>query len=398
MNPYDTIPMPAPPIAAEIVRPETLGPPETPGPPAYEPNENSLVQGYRHPNTTTTNSNTASLPSAGAGSATTGANSGLSLTPGLGGLAENGLRPASVINLSNSNDVVIGPMTQYQGAVTIYQYMDATVETSTRRGPISLGLKGNNTPDRLPNDDEKKCTIFDIHNLQTWLLIIVLIIIAGGVGIAIHLALLKNLADTDAGPRPPREIFFGNEYEDETIPNLGNGHLVIDRKQWGAATISPANALSLKHPIPQIIITHIGVQSNPCDNVYNCSIKMRTIQDSSIAEKKLNDLPANFYVSHDGYVYVGRGWNFQNAYTNHSLAICFMGDYIRFEPSDKQFDGVKYLLAYGVARSYITPDYLLIAHNQTKSTKSPGSYVYQEIVKWPHWYACGVHGKPKCDW
>lgn len=36
--------------------------------------------------------------------------------------------PASVINLSNSSDVVIGPMTQYQGSVTIYQYMDATVQ------------------------------------------------------------------------------------------------------------------------------------------------------------------------------------------------------------------------------------------------------------------------------
>lgn len=36
----------------------------------------------------------------------------------------------SVINLSNSSDVVIGPMTQYQGAVTIYQYMDATVEAT----------------------------------------------------------------------------------------------------------------------------------------------------------------------------------------------------------------------------------------------------------------------------
>lgn len=34
--------------------------------------------------------------------------------------------PSSVINLNSSSDVVIGPMTQYQGAVTIYQYMDAT--------------------------------------------------------------------------------------------------------------------------------------------------------------------------------------------------------------------------------------------------------------------------------
>lgn len=43
----------------------------------------------------------------------------------------------SIINLSNSQDVVIGPMTQYQGPVTIYQYMDATVES---RGAPSGGL------------------------------------------------------------------------------------------------------------------------------------------------------------------------------------------------------------------------------------------------------------------
>lgn len=39
------------------------------------------------------------------------------------------IQPTSVVNLSNSTDVVIGPMTQYQGPVTIYQYMDATVES-----------------------------------------------------------------------------------------------------------------------------------------------------------------------------------------------------------------------------------------------------------------------------
>lgn len=42
--------------------------------------------------------------------------------------ANPAIQPSSVINLSNSSDVVIGPMTQYQGPVTIYQYMDATVE------------------------------------------------------------------------------------------------------------------------------------------------------------------------------------------------------------------------------------------------------------------------------
>ena len=79
------------------------------------------------------------------------------------------------------------------------------------------------------------------------------------------------------------------------VPNLGNGHLVIDRKQWGASDASEITPL--EHPISWVLITHIGVQSKPCATVYNCSIKMRTIQDSAVAEKKWKDLPANFYVS-----------------------------------------------------------------------------------------------------
>lgn len=61
---------------------------------------------------------------------------------------------------------------------------------------------------------------------------------------------------------------------------------------------------------------------------------------------------------------MGRGWNTQNVYTNHSLAVCFMADYVRFEPSEKQFDGVRYLLSYGTMRNYLTREYKLIAHNQ----------------------------------
>lgn len=79
-----------------------------------------------------------------------------------------------------------------------------------------------------------------------------------------------------------------------TVPNLGNDHIIIDRKQWGAAKVSVAP--SLEHPIPHVIITHVGGLSNPCDSVYNCSIKMRTIQDKAIAEQNKIDIKANFYV------------------------------------------------------------------------------------------------------
>lgn len=101
-----------------------------------------------------------------------------------------------------------------------------------------------------------------------------------------------------------RKVNVSNCYSFTIVPNLGNGHLIIDRKQWGSIQIdeSSTKAVPLAHPIPYVIITHIGVQSKPCDNVYNCSIKMRTIQDSAIAERGLIDMPANFYVSEINYI------------------------------------------------------------------------------------------------
>lgn len=88
-----------------------------------------------------------------------------------------------------------------------------------------------------------------------------------------------------------------SQFTNSTVPNLGNGHLVIDRVQWGASKTTPALVIPLRRPIPYVLITHVGVQSLPCENIYKCSIKMRTIQDSAIAEKSLPDIQSNFYVS-----------------------------------------------------------------------------------------------------
>lgn len=64
-------------------------------------------------------------------------NSNSATIPGGHELTGTAASTTSIINLSNSQDVVIGPMTQYQGPVTIYQYMDATVEA---RGVPSGGI------------------------------------------------------------------------------------------------------------------------------------------------------------------------------------------------------------------------------------------------------------------
>ncbi|XP_037045335.1 peptidoglycan-recognition protein LA-like [Bradysia coprophila] len=147
----------------------------------------------RLPNTN--NSNSASLPS----------QTGTSLN-------DPAFRPASVINLSHSNDVCIGPMTQYQGAVTIYQYMDATVEASIGRmpnGTIGPGIRSNNNS----KDVEDKCTIFDKKHLQTWILVFVLMVIIAGVAVAIFLSLRTSLRSER---QQSQDILIGKEFEDNT--------------------------------------------------------------------------------------------------------------------------------------------------------------------------------------
>lgn len=207
-----------------------------------------------------------------------------------------------------------------------------------------------------------------------------------------------NQSQSNSSPSQP-EILFGNNYVSGTnwlaVPNLGNGHLVIDRQNWGAQS-ETRGPYPLQHPTPYVLITHIGVQSTPCVDMYRCSIKMRTIQDAAVAEQSLPDISNNFYLGGDGFIYVGRGWDTANAYANHTLSVCFMGDYVRYEPNDKQFSALDHLLAHGVAKDYLTKDYKLVAHNQTRTTRSPGPYIYERISKLPRWSPCGSPGYSAC--
>ncbi|KAH8366206.1 hypothetical protein KR093_010152 [Drosophila rubida] len=297
------------------------------------------------------------------------------------------IQPSSVINLSNSTDVVIGPMTQYQGPVSIY-YMDASMQTAAGDGSSSSNSSGNN--DSENRRKSKRLT----RNTLLLSLLVVLVLITAIVIVYVELQ-RTHFGAQAAGSN--KSIYFGNTYEDGTFPNLGNGHLVIERLQWGASEHAQPLTVPLEpSPIPYVLITHIGVQSTPCSNLYRCSIKMRTIQDSAIAEKNLPDIQSNFYVSDEGNIYVGRGWDWANTYANHTLAITFMGDYGRYTPTAKQLEGVQYLLAHAVANHKLDFNYKLVAQNQTKASKSPGANLYREVKRWRHFYPCSMDQEPKC--
>ncbi|KAH8302028.1 hypothetical protein KR044_001957, partial [Drosophila immigrans] len=305
------------------------------------------------------------------------------------------IQPSSVINLSNSTDVVIGPMTQYQGPVSIY-YMDASMQTAaginSSNAANGSGNSNNNTND---NDNDKRKSKRLTRNSLLVSLLVVLVLITAITIVFVELN-RSHFTQPPYGGGGDKAIYFGNSYEDGTFPNLGNGHLVIERLQWGASDHAPLLTVPLLRPIPYVLITHIGVQSTPCTNLYRCSIKMRTIQDSAIAEKSLPDIQSNFYVSDEGNIYVGRGWDWANTYANHTLAITFMGDYGRYTPTAKQLEGVQFLLAHAVANHKLDFNYKLVAQNQTKTSKSPGVNVYREIRRWRHFYPCSMEEEPKC--
>ncbi|XP_061500945.1 peptidoglycan-recognition protein LA isoform X3 [Anopheles gambiae] len=283
-------------------------------------------------------------------------------SPGMATNHQNGLstgnggnttvQPAatSVINLSNSSDVVIGPMTQYQGSVTIYQYMDATVEASR----IATGR--NNQNRGLPSAEPS--TLRQERYFIYGALIFFAIV---GFSTAIYFIVnqVRGPADID------REILFDTNYHRRTMPNLGNSHMIIERRNWGSQVDAHAS-IQLEHPVQYVIVTHIGLRSKNCTGMHECANRMRMLQDAAIGERNLPDIPSNFYLGGDGNVYVGRGWDIANSYHNRTLSVCFIGDFQTYEPKESQFSALHHLLTYGVIQRKLANDYKLVARRQVR--------------------------------
>ena len=141
---------------------------------------------------------------------------------------------------------------------------------------------------------------------------------------------------------------------------------------------------------------------------------MRAVQDNSIGNKGLLDVSANFYVSSrayrlqsfwfdflqlggDGNIYTGRGWDYENSYGDKSLALQFLGDYMRYDIEEKQFEALQYLLNYGRTQNYLSKDYKLFGLNQTRLSKySPGVNVVKRIKNLPRFSLCGEEGFEIC--
>jgi N-acetylmuramoyl-L-alanine amidase len=170
---------------------------------------------------------------------------------------------------------------------------------------------------------------------------------------------------------------------------LPGGHHIYSKKYWRG--LEARNVSPLLHPTPVVIVSHTETQE--CHSFDQCSETVRRIQTGHIGKKgaqtgaEIADIGYNFLIGGDGNVYEGRGWDAMSFHKRPEgvLGISFIGNFHKHELTDGQIEAAQELLALGVKLGKLSPFYVLIAHNQTRDTDSPGKNVVKVIEKWPHW-------------
>ncbi|XP_070141901.1 peptidoglycan-recognition protein LA isoform X3 [Drosophila kikkawai] len=142
------------------------------------------------------------LTSAGAATTTSSTSSSIFTNPGV--------PPSSVINLSHSTDVVIGPMTQYQGPVSIY-YMDY-MEAHAMQTAAGINSNHGNGSGSAHHGRDKSPSKRMTRN--TILLITLILLVLSTALIVLYVELSRSRQDVVVPSN--KAIFFGNNYDHDT--------------------------------------------------------------------------------------------------------------------------------------------------------------------------------------
>lgn len=93
-------------------------------------------------------------------------------------------------------------------------------------------------------------------------------------------------------------------------------------------------------------------------------------------------------VGGDGSAYECRGWDKVGAHTKgynfDSIGIGLIGTFNTELPPERQLLATKQLIELGVVLGKLVKDYKLFGHRQLIPSLSPGSALFAELKKWPH--------------
>nr|CAH7768066.1 unnamed protein product [Callosobruchus chinensis] len=251
----------------------------------------------------------------------------------IGGSAPLVVLDNSAVNIENSSDVVIGPVTNFNvnGNVTIFQ------ESKQRH----LTDEENQTEDEttLTTTPPKPTNFWKVKfsSLPKTTRLFVVSLLAAIVGTIIACAVIFTKKSGTSPELDPD--YFGN--------NLGT-HPVYYKETWGGKP--PHDKIHLKLP-PKVVI--------------------------------------QFLIGGDGAIYVGRGWNSTNFHmmSQYSIGICFVGNFNQDVLSADMIQAAELLMEKGLNLGALDVNYQVVGQNQTTKYQpmSPGSNAVDVIKKWPRY-------------
>lgn len=294
----------------------------------------------------------------------------------------NFLTPGTNICVTESTNVDIGNHTIFNEPVTIYQYVQGRTPNGAIVDEVECNKSGQFTDSEQKLTPEKSFPK-DIKKLlkdrptQLWIAGVLLAIMSLA-SLIVYFSVNFGLAPS-ASPVAPAP---GH------TDDLGDGIQVIQRKEWLGR--DPLYVVNFTRPPKMVRILHTaGVF---CADYQECANKVLGIQGVDVAGKGMPDIAYNYLIGGDGGVYVGRGADVQSDGRNDTLDIAYIGNYLA--PYDKMSDQMeesgKKLISRLLEKKKLTQEYIIVAHNQTENSTSPGENIFKKIVHWPH-YDSGLY-------
>lgn len=175
--------------------------------------------------------------------------------------------------------------------------------------------------------------------------------------------------------------------ERQTFPDL-----LVKRNEWNAR--EPVSRSALGQPIKRIIVGHTG-ESSSCHSKDECTRYMRNHQTKSIDTLAYDDVPFNFYIGCDGYMYEGRGMYYIGQHTSHpdasefntiGIGIVFIGNYEKVDPAVKQTTALELFLDYFERTGDLYYDYKIFYQPDLMHVTEPPETLLKSLILCPHYY------------
>ncbi|KAK1153789.1 hypothetical protein AOXY_G29464 [Acipenser oxyrinchus oxyrinchus] len=161
---------------------------------------------------------------------------------------------------------------------------------------------------------------------------------------------------------------------------------VIPRCMWGAQQYrgTPTN---LTLPLSFLFIHHTYQPAQPCQSFSQCAADMRSMQRFHQEDRGWDDIGYSFVAGSDGYLYEGRGWQWQGAHTrghnSKGYGVSFIGDFTSVLPDASALALVRdSFTKCAVEGARLVPSFTVHGHRQVVNTSSPGDALYSEITTW----------------